>query len=227
MSSLVAMWCAVSGRHDEAAAWIRRTPESAMSESATSESVAPPLSSADAALIERLKMGDEVTFRECYDDHYVPLWRYAFRLLGSRDAANDVVQEVFFSLFTQREKLAVRSSVRTYLFGAVRHAALNLLRHDTIAHRLVTAPVGEGVPAMGALSSRPDDDAEQHDIEARVMRALAMLPERQRSAMILRWEHGLTTAQIARTLGIADTVAGRLLMKAAVHLRRLLADVEP
>jgi RNA polymerase sigma-70 factor (ECF subfamily) len=215
------MWCSVTDRHDEVAGWIRRlAPES--------DAASTSLPSADAALIARLKSGDEVTFRECYDTHYVPLWRYAFRLLGSRDAANDVVQEVFFSLFTQREKLAVRSSVRTYLFGAVRHAALNLLRHDAIAHRLVAvAPTRGDTPAMGAPSSRPDDDAEQHDIEARVMRALAMLPERQRSAMILRWEHGLTTAQIARTLGIADTVAGRLLMKAALHLRRLLADVEP
>lgn len=220
MSSLVAMWCAVSGRHDEAAAWVRRAePEPVV--------VQAMPSAADAALIERLKAGDEVAFRECYDAHYVPLWRYAFRLLGSRDAANDVVQEIFFSVFTQREKLAVRGAVRTYLFGAVRHASLNLLRHDTIAQRLVAAPASGDVPAMGMPSSRPDDDAEQHDIEARVIRALAMLPERQRSAMILRWEHGLTTAQIARTLGIADTVAGRLLLKAASHLRRLLADVEP
>lgn len=222
MSSLVAMWWAVADGRDDVPGRVRQPPPKSIA--------APPipLAASDAALVERLKAGDEAAFRDCYDTNYIPLWRYAFRLLGSREAANDVVQEVFFSVFTKRDTLVVRGSVRTYLFGAVRHAALNLLRHDTVAHRLVvTAPASGDTPAMGAPSPRPDDDAEQHDIEARVIRALALLPERQRSAMILRWEHGLTTAQIARTLGVADTVAGRLLTKAALHLRRLLADVEP
>jgi RNA polymerase sigma-70 factor, ECF subfamily len=221
MSSLVALWWAVADERPGRLDRVRLPSRETASGSAVT------FAAADALLVERLRRGDEVAFRECYDAHALALWRYASRLLGSHDAAHDVVQDVFFSMFTRRDALVVRDSVRTYLFGAVRHAALNLLRHDTVAQRLAgTTPANGNAPAMGAPTKRPDEMAEQHDIEVRVMRALATLPERQRSAMILRWEHGLTAAQIARALGIADTVAGRLLLKAAKNLRNALADFE-
>lgn len=222
MSSLLAIWQAANGGDDDS-----NVPRSRRLRREHPSEAPSRLSPEDAVLVGRLRVGDERAFHECFDIYYADLWRYAARLLASREAAQDVVQDVFTAVFTKREALTVRDAVRTYLFGAVRHAALNRLRHDTVARRVAErAAPNDGAPAMGAPLMRPDQLTEQHDIETRVMRALAGLPERQRSAMILRWEHGLSTAEIARTMGIADTVAGRLLAKAATHLRRQLAERE-
>jgi len=218
VSSLSALWWAASDP-----TFGDRVPEPAARALGHHDAQVAISVSDESALVARLRDGDEAAFRECYAAYYSELWRYAARLLHATDTAHDVVQDVFVALFTARKTLEIRGALRLYLFGATRHRALNVLRHDRVTSRFVEAPRGEDDLASGGERiAAPDETVEQQDIEARVMRALMQLPERQRSAMLLRWEHALPTAEIARVLGIADTVARRLLLKAATNLRRSL-----
>src|ERR1700683_1035530 len=80
-------------------------------------------------LIRDARRGKEAAFLRLFDDHHLPLFRFAVRLTGSTADAEDIVQECFLALlrpdcgFDPR-----RSAIRTYLFGAVRNQALNRLR---------------------------------------------------------------------------------------------------
>jgi len=105
-----------------------------------------------------------------YRDHGHAVLRRARRLLRNDDDANDVLQDVFLSMFRQPEQFEARSSVATYLYAATTHACLNRLRDGKTRTRLVAieaAAIGRQAPARGEsralaceiLAGLDDDDA--------------------------------------------------------------------
>src|SRR5947209_17983043 len=75
------------------------------------------------------RRGKEAAFLRLFDDHHIPLYRYAWRLTGSRADAEDVVQECFLALLRPSCSFdPSRTGIRTYLFGAVRNQSVNRLR---------------------------------------------------------------------------------------------------
>src|SRR5215470_17785169 len=87
--------------------------------------------------------GREPAFLRLFDDHHLPLYRFAWRLTGSIADAEDIVQECFLALLRPGCGFdPARTAVRTYLFGAVRNQWLNRLRRreagaapDSLEHR--------------------------------------------------------------------------------------------
>jgi len=152
-------------------------------------------------------------FEAAFRTHYEALARFAFRFIDDRAAAEDVVQEVFAGLWTERHSVRP-ADVRAWLYAAVRNRALNVLRRDQRS-----TPLDPDDDSGGALESadpgpeRLYDDAE---LRTRLAEAFATLPERQASAMLLRWRDELSYEEIARILGIS--VAG-----VEKHLTRGLA----
>jgi RNA polymerase sigma-70 factor (ECF subfamily) len=190
----------------------------------TANAVLIPLSD-EEQLIARIRAGDEDAFGALYLAHHDALWRFAFGYVRSRDVAEELVQEVFLALWSARTEWEVRTRVRAWLYGALRHRALNHLRHERVASRLLnreaehapSAPIAMGAPPMDlheAFESRELDDA--------VTRALEELPERRRVAMTLRWKHDLSAAEIAQVLGTTPESVRVLLSRARQELARLL-----
>lgn len=172
--------------------------------------------SADA-LFARVAEGDAAALEVLHGATHAELWRFARTIVHDHDTASDVVQDVFVALWERRAALSVQGSARGYLFGAVRNRALHLARGEmTLMQRHARAArlAGESSPEGSA-----NDSAEEADLVAVLRRAVAQLPERQRSAMLLRWNEGLNAAEIGRALEISDTAARKLLAKAETALR--------
>jgi RNA polymerase sigma-70 factor (ECF subfamily) len=189
---------------------------------------ATPLApSGDEQLVARIRAGDERAFETIYLHHHEALWRFAYGYVRSREVAEELVQEVFLALWSARAGWEVRTRVRAWLYAAVRHQALNHLRHERL-----TVPIlrdGTGNPGTAALAmGEPPRDA--HDaVEARefddvVQRALDGLPERRRIAMTLRWKHDLSAVEIAAVLGTTPEAVRVLLTRARQDLSALLAS---
>lgn len=178
---------------------------------------------ADRELVQRIRHGDESAFRDVYVAHVQALWRFAFRFVHAPDVATDVVQDVFASLWTRRSSLEVSGVLRTYLFGAVRHRALAVLRDARVAER-ASARIRHDLDVGETMALSPDQarQVEQDELTAIVERAIHALPERQKTAVLLRWNDEMNAAEIGRVLGISDTAVRKLLLAAR---RRIEQDI--
>ena len=157
-----------------------------------------------------------LTFEEIYRTHFQDVYRFSLWLTRDRNLADDVVSETFIRAWARREKIRTES-LKAYLLAIARNAFLNLRIRS-----------GNHAAFPDDLSDRSPDP--QRRVESRaeldlVTRALARLPELDRTALILRSELSLPYSEIARVLEISEGAARVRIHRAR---RRLLADsLEP
>lgn len=173
--------------------------------------------------VARLKAGDAALFEHLFRRHYLPLRRFARMVMASVGDEEDIVEEIFTWLWESRERLDIRGSVESYLYSAVRHRALNLLRNRRKQLDLQARFSGElERPEISANESSGFSDAD--DLLTRVRAVIAGLPERRRLVLTLRWEGGLSNAEIAKTLGIAPQSVANLVQRALADVRAALPN---
>ena len=162
--------------------------------------------------LQAARRGKQDAFARLYDEHHLPLYRFAWRLTGSVADAEDIVQECFLALL--RPDCGYdpeRTPLRTYLFGAVRNqAGKRLRRREEIA------------PSPDPRS--PETEALRSETAGVVARAIAALPETQRTALVLAHYEQLALAEIAAILEIEVTAVKSRLQRAREALRESLAE---
>jgi RNA polymerase sigma-70 factor (ECF subfamily) len=167
--------------------------------------------------------GEAPTFRELFDTHAEALRRYARRIVRSREAAEDLVQEVFFRLWRGWETVEVGPGIRAYLYVATRSRALNHLRHEDTEARARVLAFPRGVMDEGpALPPEGERKLENDDIARAIEQVLAGMPPRQREVAALRLRHQLTAAAIAERLGISPRTVEVHIGRATKALREQL-----
>jgi RNA polymerase sigma-70 factor (ECF subfamily) len=182
-------------------------------------SAGPPSDSPQASLVARLRSGDREAFEEVFRAHYGKLADYARGLVGSGDSAEDVVQEVFVTLWTQRDRISSPDNLVAYLYRSVRNRGLNFLRHE----RLVADFRSRRSADDPAEFPPADREAESAEIARAVRRAVAALPPRSREVFQLSRDQGLTYPEIAATLGISIKTVETLMGRALKAVRERLA----
>jgi RNA polymerase sigma factor (sigma-70 family) len=176
----------------------------------------------DDTILQGVRGGDRKIFTAWYRSVYPELWKYAYRYVLSRDAAKDVVQDVFLNIWINRESWTVPGTLRAYLYKAVRNQALYKLRHENLIEKTSGTFAQNSLPlAMAVPSASPDEMAEHKELLECLESAVRSLPPRQREAVILRWHNEFNFTEIGRIMGIADTVARRILLRAQKTLREL------
>lgn len=174
----------------------------------------------------RLSAGDREAFTTLYRAYYEALWRFAYLLVRSRETAQDITQDVFLNLWTQRETIDIREDFRVYLYSAIRKRAWNVGRHARVVSAVESA-VERGVidvPAAGHGAVVPDVAVEADAFQTAYRRALATLPDRDRTAVLLRWEEDMTFAQIGEVLGISAMGARGIVLRTQERIRALLSE---
>jgi RNA polymerase sigma-70 factor, ECF subfamily len=160
-----------------------------------------------------LAEGREDAFAALYDRFAGPLHRVAWSLLGSRQDAEDAVQEVFLGLFRSRETIGKVESFRAYLFSALRHAVARL------AKRAKTPVLPAGEPPVREPNAAGEIDPEMFRL---LEKGLATLPGEQREVLSLKIDGGLTFAEVAAVLGIRPGTAASRYRYAIEKLRAIL-----
>jgi RNA polymerase sigma-70 factor (ECF subfamily) len=170
----------------------------------------------DADLLARAKLGEEAAFLTLYGRHRTPAFRFAYRLTASAAAAEDIVQECFLALLGRAAFDARQGSLRTYLFGIVRHLAWK-------RSRLMERETEEADDC--AAEADPLRDLIDSERAGMVERAVAALPLLQREALVLFEYEELSLEEIAGITGAdVGAVKGRL-FRARESLRRRLAPL--
>lgn len=176
-------------------------------------------------IVERLRAGDESALREVWELHYGSLVRFATRYMQSADAAADVVQQVFVTLWERRALLAPHHTLSAHLFGAVRFRALHELRQERTRER---AHIHAGQDTEAGAQVANNEGALNLDLSGlsdSIVAVLNTLSPRVRGIFLMHRVDGLTAPQIAALLGINTQVVYNQLSKAvralAVGLKEL------
>ena len=178
-----------------------------------------PERTTDEVLLRRAGEGDQAAFLELYDRHREPIYRFAYRVLGEVDIAEDVTHDCFLSLIRKPENFRPeRASLRTYLFAAARNLALKHFRSTGRETGLDEMAEEPQLPQRhGPLRKLLDEE-----LASEVRRAVFSLPPMQREALILFEYEGLSLAEIAEiTDADVGAIKGRL-YRARGQLKELL-----
>jgi RNA polymerase sigma-70 factor (ECF subfamily) len=190
------------------------------------------LAGREAALVERCVQGDDLACGELVAEHERMVYQLALNLLGDREEALDLSQEVFLRVFRMIHRFRGQSALRTWIFRIVVNQARNRQRWWRRRHRRQQVSLDEHVEQHGELAVRgdeslaPDRELDRKELAARIWRALDALPFDQRTVVVLREIDGLSYDEIAFSLGVTlGTVKARL-TRARQALRAALKETE-
>jgi len=172
----------------------------------------------DRELLARLRRGDEPAFDALFREYYAPLVGLAESLLGTRAAAEEIVQDVMLEVWRRRETIQLEESWRAYLFRAARNRALNEIRHQRVRQKSEPYTRSEESVDASALNELVGDE-----LTAAVNAAVAALDEPVREVFTLSRSNGLKYAEIANVLGVSVKTVEARMTRALKELRERLA----
>jgi RNA polymerase sigma-70 factor (ECF subfamily) len=175
------------------------------------------------------------SFDEIYREHASRILNLLNRMVGSEEAAHDLLQDVFLSVYKQLASFRGESSVGTWIHRIAVNLALNHLKREK--RRVWRDILDEGVGELlrqdrldlpdrePSGSERPDELAERSEQEALVARAIAGLPPDLRISLLLFQQEEMSYDEIARTLGISLSAVESRIHRARKRLIRELAPL--
>jgi len=172
----------------------------------------------DEALMARVARGDEPAYRLLTRRHLPAMLGLARRILGNAADAEDVAQEAMLRVWTHAPRWQPLAAFRTWLTRVVVNLCLDRKRK---ARWVGLDAVGEIVdPALG-----PGENAEQYERERLLAAAVAELPARQRTAIVLTYSEGMSNAQVAEVLDTSVAAVETLLVRGKQNLRARLGHL--
>ena len=174
----------------------------------------------DERLLQQAASGDETAFQILYERYRDGIFRFAYRLIGSVEASEDVTHDCFLSLIREPGRYdPERASLRTYLFAAARNLALKQFNYFSRA----TTFDELSEPPASSNSDGPMRHVLDSELSSQVEKAIAGLAPLQREALVLFEYEELSLAEIAAVVGTdVGTVKSRL-FRARETMRQRLA----
>jgi len=181
----------------------------------------------DQGLVARLRTGDPAALEPLMDRYATRVYRIAYGITRSESDAEEVVQDVFHTLFRKIETFEGRSALGTWIYRVATNAAL--LRRRGKRHQ-VEVKLEDSLPTfledghrdgdrshvLADWSDTPEEELLSRETRAIVSRALDALPDHYRAVLVLRDVEGLSSEETAAALG--DSVAS---VKSRLHRARM------
>jgi len=168
----------------------------------------------DSLLIERLGQGDISSFETLFYRHYDRVYGLLFRLIGDRQEAEDVTQEVFLKLYHQPFDRLREHNLSAWLYRVATNMGYNHIRSRKrrwSRNRFL-------VPDSSDRNEDPDELVSTTETKEQVRKALATLPERQTQLLLMR-QMGFSYAELADSFNVAPGSIGTLLARATDAFR--------
>jgi len=188
----------------------------------------------DVQLMLDVKAGDEQSFGLLLQRYRTPLVNFLYRMVRSREQAEDLAQEVFIRVYRARDEYVPSAKFTTWLFRIATNLALNSLRD----HRHQKLEMSMDAPVMAGTEDgdeKPFEVADKHptieqelveeDRKKMIRHAIEKLPEKQRAAVLLHKYQELDYSEIAKILSCSESALKSLLFRAYETLRVELAPL--
>ena len=148
----------------------------------------------EAALIERIRAGDESAMTDLYDRYSGIVYGVALRVLGDAAAAEDVLQEVFLQLWRNPQAFdADHGALAPWLAVIARNRAIDVVRKRPMEQDIEELPISTGLNL--------EDEAAERMAISKIRAVLAQLPQEQRRALEMAFFEGMTHTEIAGKTG--------------------------
>lgn len=198
------------------------------------------LESTDSDLVAGVVAGDTDAFAELYDRHADAIYRAAFRRLGDRQLAEEILQDTFLSLWNRAELFdQSQGSLRAWLATIARNRSIDRLRAagrrpapallsgfaDEDDEHAMNRISHEALIASGARPMDPELEADRTEIRRVVQEALAGMPDLERRALELAYFEDLTQSEIALRLGWPIGTVKTRTRRGLFRLRAVLAEL--
>ncbi len=183
----------------------------------------------DERLVDETLAGDRDAFGALVLRHQRGLANYIFRLVGSRDAATDISQEVFLKVFVSLESFDPRYRFTTWLYRIASNNAIDHLRRRQPRTMSLSPPASSdetaAAPAIVASDPSPDDILRGRELEVRLSEAIDALPTSYRQLILLRHRQNCRYDEIARITRLPLGTVKNRIFRARELLRTRLADI--
>jgi len=175
----------------------------------------------DSDLVLLLREDNKDAYTEIYNRYSWLLHTHAYKKLGDRDATNDLIQELFTSLWTKRKDIALVSTLSAYLYTAVRNRVLNIIEHKGVKSKYIDSL------ARFANAHVVDTDhlVREKQMMAIIEKEIAALPPKMREVFELSRKSHLSHKEIAAQLSISEETVKKQVKNALKVLRIRLGAV--
>lgn len=174
----------------------------------------------DSEIIRRIRQGDTRQFESLFRSSYVSLVRYAKTLIRDHDTAEEIVQDLFFTVWKDKEKLHIESSLNGYLYRAVHNRSLHYIEHA----RVVEKYANEMGTRMQESPESPGEVLQHLELQERVAAILEKLPEKCGKIFCMSRFEGLKYSEIAEKLSVSVKTVEANMGRALKEFRRALAE---
>ncbi len=166
----------------------------------------------DSELLERMASGDRDALAVIFRRHQGTVYRFSRQMLGSREAAEDVTQDVFVALTRNAGRFNPSvASLSTYLYGIARNLVLQRYKHSRARNEINIDTIGREDDAALAIATDPADAISRAQMTRQLRLAILRLPLHYREVVVLCELNGLSYEQAAAVVGSpVGTVRSRL-----------------
>lgn len=178
------------------------------------------IETSESELIRAAQAGDRLAYDELVRRHQRNVYRWAYNVVRSHDAADEVAQEVFVRTYMALDRIDPERPLGSWLCRTAVNVALNTVRKQ----RFRTQWAEENRPDVDSVGDQPDAVFRQHELIRRLERAINNLTPMYRTVLLLRTREQLSYGEIAKVLDVSvGTVMSRL-ARARKRLRKELGE---
>lgn len=161
---------------------------------------------------------DEKSFELYFKSNYQRFCSYAYTFLKDQDDAEDIVQQIFITMWEKRDTLDIETSATAYMIRAIRNASLNRLKHAEVKQSYANENVNE------QLSVNPVASVVVNELQKQIANAIDALPQQCRIIFSMSRFEELTYAEIAAKLNLSVKTVENQMGKALRLMRERLKD---
>jgi RNA polymerase sigma-70 factor (family 1) len=188
------------------------------------------VSKTDNEIFAEIKLGSKDAFEFLFLKYYKDLCTYAYGILRDRYSSEEVVQEMFVKLWENRESLIIEISAKSYLYRTVHNQCLNYINHLNVRQKYSSDKVSETkhIYIAGPVSDHyPIANLLVQELENKIEKAIASLPNQCREVFLLCRYEELSYAETAGKLGVSINTVKTQLQRAMTRLRDELKEYLP
>lgn len=181
----------------------------------------------DSRTISEFKDGSIKAFGQIYRAYSLSATRFAVRYVCNESVAQDIVQDVFISIWESRANIDPSRPIEAYIITSVRNRCINWIRETLNDRKTKDTIMGKMLKiSMEQLESRNPviDDVLLCDLRENMDKALRMMPEKTREAFVLNRFNNMSYQQIAERQGVSEKNIEYRIMSALKILRTVLKD---
>ena len=175
----------------------------------------------DLILWEKTQIGDVTAFEMLFEKYYTLLYQFTGRFIRDAQTAENLVQDFFVKIWTERKTLQINTNLKTYFYISLKNNALNFINSQRLPAKYVTFLLNQS-----GLTENPEDQCINSEMHRTVHQAINKLPEKCRQIYLMKKYDNLSYQEIADIMDISvntvKTQIKRALKKLQINLSHLI-----